>query len=177
MKRKYATRSSWKRIVKRDYRELYLETTSFTGYVTRLDLIRVTNPLSVRYSEQEIQIVGDGYVWLQQFPAGQKHVITTMFNAHGQIVQVYVDICLRHGRDTTGIFWDDLMLDLVLLPSGECFVLDAEELELARETGVVNQDQYAAAWKETKILQDQIRTNKLLFQPLARVHHDLLGNV
>ncbi|QNR21252.1 DUF402 domain-containing protein [Exiguobacterium sp. Helios] len=177
MERKYAARSSWKRIVKRDYRELYLETTSFTGYVTRLDMIRVTDPLSVRYSGQEIQIAGDGYSWLQQFPAGQKHVITTMFNAHGQIVQSYIDICLRHGRDTTGIFWDDLMLDLVLLPSGECFVLDAKELELARETGGISQDQYAAAWKETKILQDQIRTNKLLFQPLARVHHDLLDNV
>ncbi len=160
MKRKYATRSSWKRIVKRDYRELYLETTSFTGYVTRLDLIRVTNPLSVRYSEQEIQIAGDGYSWLQQFPAGQKHVVTTVFNAHGQIVQSYIDICLRHGRDTTGIFWDDLMLDLVLLPSGECFVLDAEELETAlKQAGGSLGTSTTGAWKEINRLQQQIRSN------------------
>ncbi|MGE6556700.1 DUF402 domain-containing protein [Exiguobacterium artemiae] len=177
IERKYAARSSWKRIVKRHYRERYLETTSFTGYVTRLDLIEVTHPLLVRYSEQEIEIVGDGYSWLQQFPAGQKHVVTTMFNAHGQVIQSYIDICLRHGRDTTGIFWDDLFLDLALLPSGECLILDADELETARETGLVNQDQYAAAWMEVEMLQHQIRTKELLFQPLAlaRVHHDLLN--
>lgn len=173
MERKYAARSSWKRIVKRDYRELYLETTSFTGYVTRLDMIRVTDPLSVRYSGQEIQIAGDGYSWLQQFPAGQKHVITTMFNAHGQIVQSYIDICLRHGRDTTGIFWDDLMLDLVLLPSGECFVLDAEELETALTAGEITREDYDRAWKEINRLQQQIRSAEFGPGPLACAHDDL----
>jgi len=105
--RKYAARSSWKRIVKRHYRERYLETTSFTGYVTRLDLIEVKHPLLVRYSEQEIQIAGDGYSWFQQFPAGQKHVGTTVFNAHGQIVQSYIDIChgIRPGFFGTIYFW------------------------------------------------------------------------
>ena len=177
MERKYGGRVSWKRLVERRHRELYLKTESFSGYVIRLDLIRVTHPLSVRYAEQEIQIAGDGYSWLQQFPAGQKHVITTMFNADGQIIQAYIDICLRHGRDTTGIFWDDLFLDLVLLPSGECLILDADELEAALATGVVSQDQYAAAWKEVEALQHQIRMNEGMFHRLAHVHHDLLGNV
>lgn len=68
-------------------------------------------------------------------------------------------------------------MDLVLLPSGECLILDADELETARETGLVNQNQYAAAWMEVEMLQHQIRTKELLFQPLAlaRVHHDLLN--
>jgi len=65
VERKYAARSSWKRIVKRDYRELYLETDGFTGHVTRLEMIRVTDPLFVHYSEQALQIADDDYVWLQ----------------------------------------------------------------------------------------------------------------
>ncbi|MDI3235475.1 DUF402 domain-containing protein [Exiguobacterium antarcticum] len=85
--------------------------------------------MHVRYSEQTIQLVGDGYSWLQQFPIGKQHVVTTMFDEKGKIVQSYIDICLQHGRDTTGVFWDDLFLDLVLFPSGECLILDADELD------------------------------------------------
>ncbi len=96
-----------------------------------------------------------------------------MFNAHGQIVQVYVDICLRHGRDTTGIFWDDLMLDLVLLPSGEYFVLDAEELETALTAGEITREDYDRAWKEINRLQQQIRSAEFGPGPLACAHDDL----
>ncbi|RJP02849.1 DUF402 domain-containing protein [Exiguobacterium sp. RIT452] len=176
MKRKYAARSSWKRMIERNYRELYMETESFTGYVTRLDMIQVTHPLHVRYSERTVQLVGDGYSWLQQFPSGKKHVVTTMFNERGKIVQTYVDICFRHGRDANGIFWDDLFLDLVLLPSGECLILDADELEAALRAGEINRAQYDEAWREVDRLREQIRTSDSVTGTLAYAHHALLSN-
>lgn len=173
IKRKYGARTAWNRISERNYQELYLETDDFTGHVTRLEMIRVTDPLFVQYTEQALQIAGDGYVWIQQFPAGKQHVITTMFNDQWQLVQTYIDICLRHGRDATGIFWDDLMLDLVLLPSGEYFVLDAEELETALTAGEITREDYDRSWQEINRLQQQIRTARFVPSPLACAHADL----
>lgn len=153
-----------------------METESFTGYVTRLDMIQVTHPLHVRYSERTVQLVGDGYSWLQQFPSGKKHVVTTMFDERGKIVQAYIDICLRHGRDTNGIFWDDLFLDLVLLPSGECLILDADELEAALRAGEINRAQYDEAWQEVDRLREQMRTSDFVTGTLAYAHHALLSD-
>lgn len=87
-----------------------METESFTGYVTRLDMIQVTHPLHVRYSERTVQLVGDGYSWLQQFPSGKKHVVTTMFDEHGKIVQrmsifVFVTDGMRTGFFGMTCFW------------------------------------------------------------------------
>ncbi|WP_240620311.1 DUF402 domain-containing protein [Peribacillus acanthi] len=32
-------------------------------------------------------------MWLQQFPWGKNHSVTTMLDANGDIVQWYIDIC------------------------------------------------------------------------------------
>ncbi|MCT4779972.1 MULTISPECIES: hypothetical protein [Exiguobacterium] len=44
-------------------------------------------------------------------------------------------------------------------------------------TSAINRTQYDAAWKEVEVLQHQIRMKNVLLHPLARVHHDVLGDV
>lgn len=47
--------------------------------------------------------------------------MTTVFNEKGEVVQWYIDICNEIGI-TKGIPWyEDLILDLVVLPTGEVF--------------------------------------------------------
>lgn len=99
LKRKYGNRSGWNRILKRQYAQAYLDTIEFKGYITLLDTQKVSEPLVVKYGDENVCIVDDGYMWLQQFPLKKRHSVTTMFDANGDVTQWYVDICLENGMD------------------------------------------------------------------------------
>lgn len=152
LKRKYGDRTDWKRILKRKYAQTFLDTKEFKGYLTLLHIIKVTESLSIRYGKSEICIVDDDYMWLQQFPLEKKHSVTTMFDANGEIVQWYIDICLKNGLDRNVPWMDDLFLDIVLLPSGEVIQKDDDELEEAYLNGIIDKSLYNLAWDEANNL-------------------------
>lgn len=157
IKKRYADRRDWRRITQRHYVHEQVENKVFKGHVTLLQLIEVTSPLDVRYGDETIRIADAGYVWVQQFPSDAHHAVTSMFDATGQLVQNYIDICLRTGVEDGRIYWEDLFLDLIVLPSGEVSLVDVDELEAAREQGDVSQAEYALAWAEAKRLQKQLQ--------------------
>ena len=142
LKRKYGDRADWKRVEKRKYAQAYHNTKEFNGFITLLNTIKVTEPLITQYEDKEICIVDNGYMWLQQFPFEKNHSVTTMFDADGNLVQWYIDICLENGVEN-GVPWvDDLYLDVVVLPSGEIIQLDEDELEDALKTGIISKSLY-----------------------------------
>src|SRR4051794_9419827 len=130
MKRRRSDRSEWRRIVERRFHVAYLDTPEFTGYLTLLVMKKVSAPFWVRVGDSTCCVADTGFAWLQHFPAGSHHTLTTMFDAGGNVVQWYVDICAQHGVDDRGIPWfDDLYLDIVMSPSGAIQLLDVEELD------------------------------------------------
>ncbi|HCD58508.1 MULTISPECIES: DUF402 domain-containing protein [Exiguobacterium] len=157
IKKRYADRRDWRRITQRHYGHEQVENEVFKGHVTLLQLIEVTSPLDVRYGDETIRIADAGYVWVQQFPSDAHHAVTSMFDATGQLVQNYIDICLRTGVEDGRIYWEDLFLDLIVLPSGEVLLVDVDELEAAREQGDVSEAEYALALAEAKQLQKQLQ--------------------
>ncbi|OAI89646.1 hypothetical protein AYO36_05710 [Exiguobacterium sp. KKBO11] len=157
IKKRYANRRDWRRITQRHYVQEQVENELFKGHVTLLQLIEVASPLDVRYGDETIRIADAGYVWVQQFPSDAHHAVTSMFDATGQLVQTYIDICLRTGVEDGRIYWEDLFLDLIALPSGQVLLVDADELEAAREQGDVSQAEYALALAEAKQLQKQLQ--------------------
>ncbi|MCM3004111.1 DUF402 domain-containing protein [Priestia koreensis] len=144
IKRRYGDRADWQRILERRYVQEYIDTEAFTGYVTFLHMVKAANTLTVPYGEEQIKIVDDGYMWLQQFPQGQNHTITTTFNERGEFVQSYIDICKDSSVENGIPYWDDLFLDVVMLASGTIVEVDIEELE----RGIIDQPLYDLAWKE-----------------------------
>lgn len=177
LKRKYADRSDWNRVVERGYAQAFIEDDVFTGYITLLRIDKVTAPLFVKAGNQEVCIVDKGYTWLQQLPAGKAYAVTTMFNGAGEIVQWYIDICKATGVDEKQIPWfDDLYLDITVLPTGELFVLDADELEEALHRHAVSQDDYDHAWQVTNELTNAIKTGDFKPLKLSRQHRNLLLN-
>jgi len=76
-----------------------------------------------------------------------------MVDATGVVVQWYIDICASHGVDADGIPWfEDLYLDIVVLPSREAMLLDADELDAALVEGKITETQYHLAWEEVRSL-------------------------
>ena len=157
IKKRYADRRDWGRITQRHYVHEQVDNEVFKGHVTLLQLIEVASPLDVRYGDEIVRIADAGYVWVQQFPSDAHHAVTSMFDATGQLVQTYIDICLRTGVEDGRVYWEDLFLDLIVLPSGVVLLIDADELEAALEQGIISEAEYALAWVEAKQLQKQLQ--------------------
>jgi predicted RNA-binding protein associated with RNAse of E/G family len=177
LKRKFGNRTEWKRVLKRKYSQTYLDTEEFKGYITLLNTIKVTEPLSVRYGEKNVCIVDNGYMWLQQFPLEKNHSVTTMFDANGDIVQWYIDICLCNGIENDIPWMDDLFLDIVLLPTGEIIEKDADEIEAALSKGIIDKSLYDLAWNEMNNIKNQISTDSFDLIRLSNNHKEILSKI
>ena len=174
LKRRFGDRSEWKRVIDREYVQSVLDTEGFKGYITLLKVNKVTEPLYVQYGEEKICIVDDGFKWVQHFPTDKRHSLTTMFNPEGEIVQWYIDICHRVGVENNVPWIDDLFLDIVVLPNGEVFQLDVDELEEARSKNIISKDLYNLAWEETNKLLELIKTGKFELFDMAETHKEYL---
>jgi len=108
LKRKFGDRAEWQRVIERKYSQSYLDTREFKGYITLVKTIIVTEPLTVNYGEKNLCIVDNGYIWLQQFPLEKNHSVTTMFDANGEIIQWYIDICHKNSIEDNVPYMDDL---------------------------------------------------------------------
>lgn len=84
---KYADRSDWQRVLERGYTQTYLETKHFKGYISLIQLVKVSGPVYVSYSGNRICIADDDYLWLQQFPSDAHHAVTTIFDPSGNLIQ------------------------------------------------------------------------------------------
>ncbi len=174
LKRKYADRPEWKRVLNKEYVQTYLDTTEFKGYVTLLKIHKVSEPLSVRYDQKSLCIVDDGYSWLQHFPTEAHYSLTTMFDSKGEIVQWYIDICQKNGIENGIPYMDDLFLDIVVLPTGEVILKDADEIKEALSYGMIEKALYNLAWEEANSLIDLVNLKAFDLLKLSGIHKKIL---
>lgn len=175
MKRVSADRPHWRRIRRKRFSQAQLEEPGFCGHVTLLQLDEVIEPLWVGLLGQQVCIVDAGFHWLQHFPAGARHTVTTMFDAGGHIVEWYIDICRRLGVDERGVPWyEDLYLDIVIEPAGGVELLDATELEAALGSGDITREEYDLAWREAHALLAQIERGAFHLPGLSQAHRQML---
>lgn len=171
MKRKRADRADWRRVTRRRFTVVYLDEADFRGHVALLWIDGVRSPLWDAFFGRGIRVADSGYSWLQHFPAEGHHVVTTMFDSQGHIVEWYVDICAAHGVDDDGIPWyDDLYLDIVALPSGEVAIVDGDELNAALRSGDIDDTDHDLAWTEALRVRDAIQTGDFPVFRLAPAH-------
>lgn len=174
LKRKYGNRPNWKRIIDQEYVYTFIDNEQFHGYVTLLRLNKVSSPLVAQYKEETVCIVGNGYSWLQHFPSNEHYSVTTMFNAEGEIVQWYLDICLENGIENEVPWMDDLFLDVIVLPNGKVILKDIDELETALLEGVIDETLYNLANKERDKLLGLINHGKFHLMDMSLKHRDYL---
>lgn len=177
LKRKYGNRSDWKRVLESDYCQIFHDDEDFRGYITLLNIIEVREPLVVSIRKSKVCIANNGYSWLQHFPIGKNHAITTMFDDKDEIVQTYIDICYKIGIENNIPWMDDLFLDIVVFPTGEIILLDEDELEEALSIGVINQSMYDLAWKEARKIIDLIHKGEFDIIHLANAHRNIVKKI
>ncbi|MET1247304.1 DUF402 domain-containing protein [Sporolactobacillus sp. STCC-11] len=170
MKRKYADRRGWRRIISSRIRKKYFMWPSFHGEAVLIQFNDIKAPLSVVYGGVRTKTVDRNYTWLQLFPAHTpQFVLTAMFNANGRLVQCYFDVIHQVGHDELGTPWfDDLYLDLILFPNHRLYLVDEDELTEALDNGIITTEMYEKAWQTAQGLMRSIKKNPEHFLMLVR---------
>lgn len=175
IKRRSAERLDWQRVTERRFTHTQMADPSFTGVVTLLCIDAVSEPLWIKTESQDFCIADAGYSWLQYFPSCENHAVTTMFDAHGQVIQWYIDIVKRHGLDAQGIpWWDDLYLDIIVTPDRKTAIIDQEELDEALQVGAITAAEHTLAWDVATGLRSSIEQGQFVLLDLAAEHRHLL---
>ncbi|QJC52002.1 DUF402 domain-containing protein [Paenibacillus albicereus] len=176
MKRKFSDRANWRRILRRSYTCLTLDGDDFRGLVTFYRIHELREPLWKEYNGRRLCLADRGYLWMQHFPRGEHFVVTTMFDDKGKVVQWYIDICKTQGLTDQQVPWfDDLYLDIVVLPSGEVYLMDEDELEDAIQGGDITRKEAAMARKTAGRLLASIKNGRFRYFTLSLRHRKTLA--
>lgn len=156
MKRKYLDRLDWKRVIQRRYIEKFIDDKYFKGYLSLLYIDKAREPLVVNINQKELILVNDGYKWMQHMPLNKHYAVTTMIDNNNKIIQWYFDIIKGNGIEDGRVYFDDLYLDIVHLPSKETLLLDEDELKDSLENRIITEEDYCLAYNEANKLLAEI---------------------
>lgn len=165
MKKKYADRATWTRVLKRKDKISYVKNEKFSGYISVIYVEKVKKPLIKNLDGQKVCIVDNGYTWVIFMPDNLMYSLTMMINDKNEIIQWYFDICKAYEISESGVpFFEDLYLDIVVLPTGKLILLDEDELCHAFNIGVISKEDYSSANVQAELLIKDIKneTNSLL---------------
>ena len=161
MKRRFADQRQNKDIIDKKIKTIFIDNNDFRGYVSLLNIIKVSNKCCVDVENR--CILDDNYFWVEIYPLDKNYCITAMYNDNGKIVEWYFDIVLNNGFEEGVPYEDDLYLDVVIVPDGRIHILDEEELLDALNDGEINKKQYELAYKiKDEILTEYKDINKLV---------------
>ncbi len=139
----------------------YREVTAgnFHAVAGLLRLHGVKDPLDVSAPGGKIRIVDEGYSWLQIAPEGENWWLTTMFDREGNLVQHYFDVTWKNtlaGADST---FEDLYLDVVVMPDGRARLLDLDELDAALDADEICLEMHALAIATADMLLEGLKSS------------------
>lgn len=163
MKRKSTDRTYLKRVIDRDFISISVDDYDFKGYITLFKMNKVTQDCIIKYGEKNICVIDNGYKMMQYVPLNENYTLTAFCDENNKLVQWYFDITYRNGIGDDGIpFYDDLYLDIVILPPLDIYLLDEDELDEARDTKEINEEQYNLAYNVANKLMNDISNDRIL---------------
>lgn len=127
-------------------RQIRIDETLFKGVVCFVKLQNISKPKYVKKGNETLCIINNGYSLIEAYPEGGKYALTIMFDDKGALIEWYFDVAKTVGMENGIPFEEDLYLDLVIMPDGETFVLDEDELLSAREEGLISQEDVDSAY-------------------------------
>lgn len=179
VKLKNMSRSSWKRITKRDYKTEKIMENGIKGIASLLHIKEIESPLVKSYEDGiSVKIADRDFYWLQIGIENKNYWITAMYDNNKKLVQYYIDITLKNliNYDEESYFYD-LFLDVVILPDNKVILLDEEELKQALKEEVINKTQYDLAYNMASKITSYIINNKSSFDDFCYRYFQTLLNV
>jgi predicted RNA-binding protein associated with RNAse of E/G family len=176
VQRRPADRGQWTQITQRRFVATRVDGEDFAGHVGLLLIDAISEPLVGPRSG--LLLADVGFAWMTQLADGAFHTVTTMYDAPGNVIQWYIDICRAHSVDDAGMPWfDDLYLDISIYPNGRVVLLGEDELDAALAAGHITSEEHALAWREARTILAAPEQKTLDPDVLARrsaAHRELL---
>ncbi|TDM12245.1 DUF402 domain-containing protein [Macrococcus lamae] len=157
MKIKYIDKRHWRRLQRRDYKEIRLEDERFDGIVGLVTMQKVKSPLQVEVVGKFITVADTGYQWLQLLPKNKPFSITAMYDNYGRPVQYYIDINEQNVIELGEARAHDLFLDVLVLPNGAYELVDEVDLKFALKKGSITKEQYDFAYQTAHQIMNNIQ--------------------
>ena len=150
-------RSSWKRVVEKEYLSKKFKYDKYYGVISLTKINKVTSPLIINN-----EVLADvDYKWLQIALHNQNVWITAMFDDSNRLVQVYFDITHKNFfDDKTNPSFVDMYLDIIITSNNEVKILDEDELEEAFIKKEITEGQYNDAKQTCCSLYNYLKINK-----------------
>lgn len=125
------------------------------GYTTCITFLPGCRIVQADPEDESTRVIGPGLRLVIYLPMDAHWCLTALFNSSNQVVDWYFDINRRHYMNENGIpCFDDLYLDLVVLPTGQVITVDADELEEALGAGKISIEDYRHAYQVHDQLKD-----------------------
>jgi predicted RNA-binding protein associated with RNAse of E/G family len=118
--------------------------------------------LETPWAESGTIIAEPGYSWVTLWETGKPYIITKFLNAEGELVGVYCDVSRPVKRAGDEFTFDDMYLDVWMVPGQEPVILDEDELHEAIQAGYVTQSEAEQAMEVAVTLKDELKTNSEL---------------
>ncbi len=157
-------RSNWSRCLRKDYVAKNFDLDGYQGQMSLSILRALTAPLTIHYDFGDILIADTDYSWLQIALKDQFFWVTAMFNNHDSLIEIYIDINAGNCfDDPENPCFNDMYLDIVILPDGTVSVLDQDELDEALSGGVISKEAYEHTESVCRKLYEYLYEHKDVF--------------
>lgn len=152
IQKKYMNKKNWKRVTEREYISDIIEEKNIRGEASLIFIKKVESPSVKEYGNNiKIKIADEKFYWLQIAMENENYWVTAMYDDKKNPIQYYIDITEKNVvNPKEDSYFYDLFLDIVVLNTGEVFLLDEDELEQALKEKIINHEQYELAYNKAK---------------------------
>ena len=124
--------------------------TDFTGDIVLIIFKKMNKPYIVDNINR--CLADENYKWLEFYDYSKKYKLIAMYNEKKEVIQWYIDIARKIGKDNGIPYEDDLYLDIVVTPNGEVVLLDEDEFKEAYNRREMTKEEFENAYKEANQL-------------------------
>ncbi|BAA30725.1 DUF402 domain-containing protein [Pyrococcus horikoshii] len=124
--------------------------------VARSEFSGMLAPLKVN----GVEVINNGYKMVYFAFIGKDFDVLKIYDRKGTFKGLYIDVLDYTRRSGNTIEMLDLFLDIFIFPSGEYFLLDEDELEMALNYGLISREKFLKAYRTAERIISEIEGGK-----------------
>ncbi len=140
-------RDDWKRVLKKEVIIEDIKSEYMEGKVCFLNMIKVSEPLTVDSPVGKVMIANDGFKQLIFAPKNKHWWLTVMFDNNNNLIESYFDITKENNfSDEDNPYFIDMKLDICIPNNDKPYIMDEDELKEALNQNLITEEEYNIAY-------------------------------
>jgi predicted RNA-binding protein associated with RNAse of E/G family len=104
-----------------------------------------------------VRVIDNGYGMVYFAFVGENYDILKVYDEKGNFKGLYIDVLAYTKRYNNTLEMLDLFLDVFVFPSGETFLLDEDELEMALNYGLIDRKTFDFAYHVARHILEKLK--------------------